>query len=251
MQSAFNKAFQTIFKNGLESYGFSPLKSSNIFVRVMNKELMQFIYPQHINAASLGIFSFSIEAAVRTIYVPNISCAEIKSSGRMLHYFLNVEERTSIPWQNYCFCYNDSNVEDVLKEALEKVVRLILPVYDRIQTLSDYIEHSLLTNQVDLSFQGNNPESLVWIAAKDQIDHDALAKAQAPILKELYKYCNGYEPSECELLDYSRQYLQEKYLDPLNRIVNDPEKYSEAVEKMKQGQSAVYDFLERNGVKIP
>ncbi len=246
VQKVFTKSFRHIFEEGLKPYGFCPLERSNIFVRVVNQELLQFIYSERLNAPGLGIYSFMIETSVRTVYMENISNFEIRNGKHTLYQFLSNEERAEIPWQNYCFVYNASNLDEMLQKALQEVIRLIIPVYNDIHTLSDFIEYSLLTQQTDLSFGKFNPEALMWVAAREQIDCQTLAKALIPMMECLRR--EGLVSSEQELSDCSMEYLQERYINPLNEILNDEEKTAQAEEELKRRRAFTLSFLEKNGI---
>ncbi len=247
MQKVFMKSFRQIFEDGLKSYGFCPLKRSNIFVRVVNQELLQFIYSESFNAPGLDIYSFMIHASVRTVYMKDISNGEIKTDKYTLYQFLGYEKSATMPWQEYAFCYDNSNLEEVIQRALKEVIRLIIPVFNDIHTLSDYIEYSLLTNhQSYLTFRNFNPEALVWVAANEQIDCHILVKALLPTMELLQK--EGIVSTERDLLDCSMEYLQEHFINPLNKILNDEEKMKQAEEELKQRRAFTLNFLEKNGI---
>lgn len=247
MQKVFEKSFNQIFNEGLKSYGFLPLKSSNIFVRVVNRELLQFIYPENLSSPCLDMDSFVIYASVRTVYMKDISNGEIKTDKYTLYQFLGYEKSATMPWQEYAFCYNNSNLEEVIQRALKEVIRLIIPVFNDIYTLSDYIEYSLLTNhQSYLTFRNFNSEALVWVAAKEQIDCHILAKALFPTMELLQK--EGIVSTERDLLDCSMEYLQEHFINSLNEILNDEEKREQAEEELKRRRAFTLSFLEKNGI---
>lgn len=156
-------------------------------------------------------------------------------------------EKPFVPWQSYGFFCNESNITSVIKDALDKTIELIIPVYDRINNLSDYIEYTLAMEQTDISFEFCPRESLVWVKAADQIDYDRLAKA-------MVGYNAAKDKTERMIPDVAikikKESLFEKYIDPLNSILNDPVKLEQANEHLKELSEASKKFLVKNGINL-
>ena len=248
MVESFRKKFIEIFEEGLKPFGFKPLKNSDIFVRAVNNEILQFIYPRNLSSKGIGGSCFSIETSVRSIYMSNINCSEIKSHQYMLYQFLSDEERSITPWQKYCFYYNHSNVESVIENVLHEVIRLIIPVYNGITTLSKFMEYSLLTNQTDLSFSPISDEFLVWIAVEEHLDIGALTKALMPKIKLIIEYKGDSVITEQALQNAASDYLFKEYISPLNEIKNDPSLLAKANAELEMRKKSNTAFLIKSGI---
>lgn len=239
----FDTEYHKIFSEDLSQLGFKAIKDSDIYVRCVNDELLHLIYIISIGSPSADLYSFTIGASVRSVYMGNISKKELKKSKYSIYDFLCDAEKPFIPWQSYCYVCNKSNVSEVIQKALSDTMKLIIPVFDRITSISDYIEYCLATDQADLSFSPHSKEFLVWVKAADVLDYDRLAKALAGY--------NAAIPENCRYIaqiavDMKKEYLLEKYIDPLNRILNDPTELNVQMDALQKNKNNVHRFLQRN-----
>lgn len=247
MKELFKNIFNKQFSEELHQLGFFKMKNCEAFVRLINDEILQTIYVIDIGSVSPNKYVFTIGTSVRSVYIEKISKREIMSNKFSIYDLLSDEEKTLVPWQAYCYVCNENDIDQVVKKALFDVVKLIIPIYDRIKNLIDYIEFSLATDQADLSFGYHAKESLIWVKAAKEIDCDRFAKALV-----------GYTVAMPEnvrcipqiAIDIKREYLLEKYIGPLECILLDPVKFNEANLLLLEIKKATMKFFEKNGIKF-
>lgn len=251
MNDNYASEIMQILSEGLKPHGFNVAKGSHFFIRVLNGEIMQIIYPRFLPTPELGLYTFTIETTVNSIYMSRLSKKTIYGHKRLLYQFLSDLERAVIPWQKYCYVYDSNNVKDISQKALSDIIKYIIPSYNNVTTLESFVEYSFKENLSDL--YPNTPiscDNLVWYALPDKFDIKKLIESLVPLMKEMYKKDRENGLSEAELLKKAELFFYERYLDPLNKIKNDREKMDGIKKEMEIRKKDNVSFLTKNGIKV-
>ncbi len=246
MKDIFSVEYDRIFSDGLKKYGFVLLSNSDIFVRLNGDEIIQTIYVRLIGLPLDSQLVFTIGAAVRSVYVEKISKRKLKKRNYSIYDFLSDEDKSITPWQEYCYVCDKSNICEVVSKALNDTLRLIVPVYERIKSLHDYVEYSLATQQSDLSFEGKDNEYLVWVNIAEVLDCESLSKAMAGGTSVIPQ---GQRLISDVAVKVKQEVLQEKYLIHLQHILEDPRKLENAYIRSEELKKKALLFLSKNGLQ--
>lgn len=243
VNGAFSGEYNRIFAEGLKEFGFINLKNSDVFLRLMNDEILQQLYVLPIGSPSDKQFVFTIGVSIRSVYIERISKRKLTNTKISIYDLLSDEEKAYIPWQEYCYVCDTASLSNVITKALQDVVRVIIPVFDNIITIPDYIEYCLATDETDISFEHNSNESLVWVKAAEVLDYDRLAKALCGYTCAL---SNGERFVPEVAIRMKKEKLLEKYIDPLNRILADPIQLQKANNMLIANKKSTLLFLEKS-----
>ncbi len=213
-----------MFASGLAGRGYAPV-GETMLARPVGGELIHVI-----RAKKLSKRIFDIHTTIRSVYAEGKGAAGLTDCSRMLYSFLPMELQCEIPWQSYCFVYEDDTLEDVLRGALREVEKLILPVYEKVGSLPAYIEYAV-RERGDIGFDAFSRDGLVWVKTAGELDMDRLRKATGI----------PFDPDS---------YLREHYLDPLEEILNDPDRLAEAAAELERRKEAMTAFLRRKGIEM-
>ncbi len=251
MNNDYTSVIMQILADGLRPHGFNLAKGSRLFIRVLNGEIIQIIYPRFLPAPDPGVYTFTIETTINSIYISRLSKKTIYGHKKLLYQFLSAAERAVTPWQKYCYVYDSDNVQQISDKALDDVIKYIIPSYNTVTTLKRFVEYSFEKNLSDL--YPDSPiccDNLVWYALSDEPDTEKLIKSLVPLMKEIHKNDRQIIQSEAALQEKAELFFHERYLEPLSNIKNDSVKMKKIAEEMDVRKKNNVDFLTKCKINV-
>ena len=248
------KSIQTVFKSTfgqvLEPQGFIYSKNMRFFFRLINGEIIQYVFLQDVYSPRKGYKDFSIFAGVRSIYADSMEKkALIFSTGDLLYfggYDIPIEQREEI----ISISYNEANMEEAVNFALAKSKKIIIPKLNRVTDLDSCIElYKRYRPDMIRDADRFAEDSLILIKANNQ---DSLIKEfQERLTFHLEQVEIGEMGGD---YDYHYESLYDGYIrtiaEPRDRVYNDPELYAKALAEIDRRAAANLEVLKSYGLPV-
>lgn len=195
MYKTFNACYKAIFGEIIKPDGFSYCSKLNMFVKMLNKELLAFIGTKSAPAWEKGNKGFMITAGIISVYYESIDKNNVQYMSHELFHFLPKDEI------KVSFEYNFDTMEEVINNTAFYVKERLLPVFNTVTDLDSYIEYMKMYSISDLRgcdlYKG---ESLVLVKADNHDDfqqyfQDSVAEINARIDAGLVG--EGYTKEDC------------------------------------------------------
>ena len=256
----YNKIYKEVFKRHLEPKGFRLLKGSNIFVRLVNKEILQIIGEEH---RVKGMYSILIN--VKSIYYkPQFYAAmEMKNLLHSAKHLLSFAHQNP-KYKNadvdalrglagagvYSLPHCDINVEEVLERAARDTEELVLPEFDKITDIDSCIDFYMKYSLGFLCGEDNFEEdSLLLLKAKKLHDFEGNFQKTYALHKEAIdqgKMIGTHENTYKEL----QAGMVGRVIGPRDRILSDPELLKKAHETLEHMREENSKMLRSYGFEI-
>lgn len=135
---AFISDFKKTFQIGLEPYDFKKMKGTNFFGKLINNEILLYISFKNHSALQRGNKAFSVLSGVQTIYSYELSVHQLQLSGISL---INYNLPDTCIFGKDVFEYNTDNITEILNEALNQTLTIVLPELLKVTDLNSCIEY--------------------------------------------------------------------------------------------------------------
>ena len=155
---SFNSQFKLIFGETFQTEGFRYCSKLNVFVKMLNEDLMAFFGVKTAPAWNKGAKGFFLTAGIISTYHSSIDKKSILYAGQDLNSFLpRNEARVS-------FEYTEDTMEEIISATALYVKERLMPIFNRVYDLDSFIdflkEYSINKLRACDTFEG---ESLVLI----------------------------------------------------------------------------------------
>lgn len=175
---SFNSQFKLIFGETFQTEGFRYCSKLNVFVKMLNEDLMAFFGVKTAPAWNKGAKGFFLTAGIISTYHSSIDKKSILYAGQDLNSFLpRNEARVS-------FEYTEDTMEEIISATALYVKERLMPIFNRVYDLDSFIdflkEYSINKLRACDTFEG---ESLVLIKTDN---HDDFQTYFQQHLDELY-----------------------------------------------------------------
>ena len=215
---SFVSDFKKCFQQGLEPFGFRLMKGTDTFGKLVNNEILLYVFFDKRNAFQRGNKAFTIISGVQTIYSYELSQHQLQISGSEL---INYAQPGSDNVPDYIFEYNSGNVSEVLDKALKQTLSFAVPEMMKVTDLKSCVEY-LGSHRSDMLYNADKcyRDSVLLIMTEDQSDFkDALKTAELSILRAFNNdSSNPYYQSSIRDL---RSRLEEELINSRDRALND------------------------------
>lgn len=162
---SFNLQFKLIFGETFQTEGFRYCSKLNVFVKMLNEDLMAFFGVKTAPAWNKGAKGFFLTAGIISTYHSSIDKKSILYAGQDLNSFLpRNEARVS-------FEYTEDTMEEIISATALYVKERLMPIFNRVYDLDSFIdflkEYSINKLRACDTFEG---ESLVLIKTDNHDD---------------------------------------------------------------------------------
>lgn len=162
---SFNSQFKLIFGETFQTEGFRYCSKLNVFVKMLNEDLMAFFGVKTAPAWNKGAKGFFLTAGIISTYHSSIDKKSILYAGQDLNSFLpRNEARVS-------FEYTEDTMEEIISATALYVKERLMPIFNRVYDLDSFIdflkEYSINKLRACDTFEG---ESLVLIKTDNHDD---------------------------------------------------------------------------------
>ena len=131
---SFNLQFKRIFSETFQSEGFQYCSKLNVFVKMLNEDLMAFLGVKTAPAWNKRAKGFFLTAGIISTYYSSIDKKSILYAGQDLNSFLpQSEARVS-------FEYNDDTMEEIISATALYVKERLMPIFNRVYDLNSFID---------------------------------------------------------------------------------------------------------------
>lgn len=215
----FSSMFKKCFQHGLESYGFKPMKGTNALGKLVNDEILLYVFYDKRSAFQRGNKAFTIISGVQTIYSYELSMHQLQISGSEL---INYAKPDSENVPDYLFEYNSNNVSEILNKALKQTLAYAIPELMKVTDLKSCVEY-LGNHRSDMLYNADKcyRDSVLLIMTEDHSDYNETVKtAELSILKAFRNNENDpyYQSSIKEL----HKRFEEELINSRERTLNSP-----------------------------
>ena len=274
-----NAAFIQVFGEGLVPHGFVKLKGSNrpFFIRLIGNEIIHVItcVPRPAVTSVLNSKQFDVLCGVATVYRNKIDLkTDIKrnlnwfKSNSWLYMYENPFDFDRDYWLSIRhFVYLRDNDESLLNEmqhCLEITEQIMLPVLDKVTTLTSCIEYfykfdnSLLNiypDDEDFGLRhndGEHNESFLLINSENYADiieknierYNAIYKHNVELNKP------GYTQEEYEKRCQRIAETKQRHISPIEKILKTSELYAKFTDELKRRKAENTETLRSYGLKL-
>lgn len=227
---SFNSQFKYIFGETFQSEGFKYCSKLNVFVKMLNEDLLAFMGVKSAPAWNKGSKGFMVTAGIISTYYYSIEKKSVQMIGHDLNLFLPKNEvRVS-------FEYDDNTMDEIISTTALYVRERLIPIIDQVLDFNSYIEY-LKKYSIDLlwdcdSFKG---ESLILIKADN---HDDFQKFFHQHLNELYARIDAGDVGDgyTKEMAYNDLFhgIIETIVYPRDKVYSDKGLYHEALEEAER-----------------
>ena len=227
---SFNSQFKHIFGETFQSEGFKYCSKLNVFVKMLNEDLLAFMGVKSAPAWNKGSKGFMVTAGIISTYYDSIEKNSVLMIGHDLNLFLPKNE------VRISFEYDDNTMDEIISTTALYVRERLIPVINQVFDLNSYIEY-LKKYSIDLlwdcdSFKG---ESLILIKADN---HDDFQKFFQEKVDETNAQVDGgmlgvgYTREDC----YNDHFhgIIERVVYPRDKVYSDKNLYNEALEEAER-----------------
>ena len=134
--SVFNRCFKDTFQN----YGFKKVKGSNIFCRLINGEILQYITYKHLPSQMKGDKDFAVYAGILTVYSESLRKENLLQWGEYVYKYSKRFDSKEVE-SRYSYMYNEDNMVQIINACVEKAEKIVGPIFERVVDLQTYIEY--------------------------------------------------------------------------------------------------------------
>lgn len=230
---SFNSQFKLIFGETFQTEGFRYCSKLNVFVKMLNEDLMAFFGVKTATAWNKGVKGFFLTAGIISTYHSSIDKKSILYAGQDLNSFLpRNEARVS-------FEYTEDTMEEIISATALYVKERLMPIFNRVYDLDSFIdflkEYSINKLRACDTFEG---ESLVLIKTDN---HDDFQTYFQQHLDELYAQIDAGNVGDgyTKEMAYDDLFhgIIESIVYPRDKVYSDKSLYNEALEEAERRKS--------------
>ncbi|MBR5177282.1 MAG: hypothetical protein IKW90_00610 [Lachnospiraceae bacterium] len=233
-----NRLFYFQFHDYMYEQGFVFVKKYNIFMKCINKLLLQYIFPERLFSYTKGNVCFAIAGSIRSVYSDSFEkknlITETIRNNNCLCKKGEVDAKSD-------FEYNDENAESVMKMAFEEAKMGILSLFDEVTEINQYFDYCKYINPLQIfgatSFRGDSLSLIVYNDKDDMIDVLSKTLERLGIDKHNEKLYKLYYSS-----------LVEDIAGERDKVFNNPELYACAMKEAERRKTANLEILKQNGL---
>lgn len=138
--ATINSVFNICFNDTFRQYGFKKIKGSNIYARLINDEIFQYITYKHLPSQMNGYKEFAIYAGVLTIYSESLEKEYLKVWGGYVYEYSDKFDNNEVE-NKYSYRYNEDDMVKKVCACMEKAEKILMPIFKCITDLQTYIEY--------------------------------------------------------------------------------------------------------------
>ncbi len=157
---SFNSQFKLIFGEAFQSEGFQYCSKLNVFVKMLNEDLLAFIGVKSAPAWNKRAKGFFLTAGIISTYYSSIDKKSILYAAQDLNSFLPQNEA------RVSFEYNEDTMEEIISTTASYVKERLMPIFNQVYDLNSFIDflkkYSIDKLRACDTFKG---ESLILIKA--------------------------------------------------------------------------------------
>jgi hypothetical protein len=242
---SINPVYKNVFGEYLYPLGFVKSKLNNIFIRLVNGIIVQFIVLDKTHMGIPGYKGFAISGGVKSIFAESVEKEHLLFCRNSLagYDFDQFEKLYSIP-------YNDETMDSAIDFALQKTIELIMPQLDKVTDLDSCIEYYKKYRPDMLSgFDRFSDDCLILIKANN---HDTfMPKFQEELdrrIKQIEIGLSGESPDRAHELLYDS--IDVSIAQARDKVYNDPDLYAKALIEIERRKIANLEMLRSYGVDV-
>ena len=247
----FTAAFNQCFGNGLSCYGFKKLKGCNIFGKLVNNEIFQYVTFQKHNSLTPGNKAFSIQSGIRSIYSTSITKVSLSYCSISLVNYKEIDRTLysrPVGWD--IFEYNTSVMKSVLEKALNETVSIALKYILSVNDLDSYIEHLKFTRPDLLKFADEMfMDSIVMIKAENHDTFDDLYHRTIENYLPLFDF-NSHDPIFIENAAKFKLAIYTDIVDARDKVYKDATLYEQAMKELERRKTTNIQQLQSYGFDV-
>ena len=257
LKTEFNKCA----KEWLSPHGFIKMKGIPYFGRLINGEILQVITAISSSSLIRGKKAFTIRTCMITVYsgffgersfeIFGCNIIRFGRADNIDHHELNryFQERYKDLYEFDTFYYDDETLREVMEMVLEDVCRLIVPRFDRVRTLEDYVEYCKWKQPAIIARADEfYKDSLLLIKTNNHETFEDMLEYWREYALERYGDTNN--PHYQSYMEDKYNYYLESYIKPRDKIYADPDLYARAMEELDKRKAENTEKLRKYGFTV-
>lgn len=272
--ATLDSVFKKVFGEGLTPHGFVKIKGRYpYYVRLVGDEIIHVISYEKIGRYPHGYGAVRILCGVATVYRQRINLQEKVywlETMEWVYGHINLYNYDKELWKSVSkFEYQDSTMEDVLKNACEITKEIILPILNDVIDIDSCMDFftKLDKQHMSLTFQYNkenfvkkpvlaaSDEGLLWVRLNDRDTY--MKKGEESIARQLrlfsYWITEGNIPNAQEQYDDYSKKAPEKMRERMaayDKIFADRSWLTKAHEELERRKAANTEALRSYGLPL-
>ena len=247
----FTTAFNQCFGNGLSSFGFKKLKGCNIFGRLVNNEIFQYVTFKKCNSLTAGHKAFYIQSGIRSVYSTPITEVSLKYCSISLFNYKEIDRTLyTRPAGWDVFEYNSSNLRSTLDKALKETISVAIKYMLQVNDLNSYIEYLKFVRPDQLKFANELfMDSVILIKAENHDTFDDLYKKTIESYLPIFNY-NTNDPTFVENAAEIKSAIYTDIVDARDKVYKDVALYEKVMNELQTRKNINIQQLQVYGFEV-
>lgn len=138
--ASINSVFSLCINNAFQKYGLKKIKGTNIFCRLINGEILQYITYKHLPSQVKGCKDFAVYAGILTVYSESLGKENLLQWGEYIYKYSKCFDSKEVE-SKYSYMYNEENMVQIVNACVEKAEKIVGPIFESVDDLQTYIEY--------------------------------------------------------------------------------------------------------------
>lgn len=245
----FNVLFNDLFSSNLFEYGYNKIKRHNLYVKLINNEIVVFITYQKCSSIRKDKKAFFIKIGAQSIYSPELSVERFEISSINLSniqsFYDNINNK-EIGWDR--FEYDNDTICKTLENALKYTISVGVNELNTIYNINDYVSF-LKKYRIDLLKYAdklyNDSPLLIMID-----DHDDFTSVSNLMIESMLRNFDNdrNNPIFIEASKNVRDTIQNDLIIPRDNVYKNPELFTLTIHELKKRKKANLELLSKHGI---
>ncbi len=244
-----SSVFNICFNDSFQDYGFKRIKGTNIFARLINNEIFQYITYKHLPYRLKGYKEFAVYAGVLTVYSESLHKENLLHWGEYVAVYSKLFNTKEVE-ENYSYRYNEDSMVQVVSSCVAKAEKVLMPILENITDLDQYIEYRKEI-RIDI------------LSGADRLRNDSIVLVKANNRDDFMGLFNELVQREKEQIDKGRrggtyEELYALYYDGIikyiaearDNVYNDSNLYEEVQNELERRRVNNMEMLKQYGLWI-
>ncbi len=192
---SLNAIFNRYYKEKLQPHGFRKLKKCDGFGRILKEEVFQYVILVKQWSPVKNSEAFALISGVLSLYSADLSMEYLTTQGKMFYDYavLYPEQEDLLKQLKFLRCHNNAEATKQVHQTFRIFSKYILPYWNRIRTLNDYIAYCKKMNPSILRY---DEETTSWndfiLLIKANNHEDFMDLYEERCNRQLQKYFDGH-----------------------------------------------------------
>ena len=247
----FLTEFNRCFKQGLEPYGFIKMRGCNIFGKLVNEEILKYIFFQKTSPFERGNQAFFLNAGIQTIYSAELTTSQLYSASRQLHIFAQLD--SSLPNLHMesglgrHYEYNEETCKSVLNQSLKDTVSVAIKYMSEVMDIKSYIEYAKKTTSYVFDYADEMRQDSILLIMTG--NHETFCDVYDRLISHaLKRYGDETHPGFIAAKGRINEVIFKDIVEPRDRVYQSPELMKQVEEELERRKEKNIELLKQYGL---